>query len=177
MAGADISAVTLRAVARRAGVSPGAPYHHFPDKGALLAAVAREGFEALGRVQASVEAPDPAARLTEMAAAYVRFAAAHRTHYRVMFAQSPSSVPGEAGQALQRAATATFLTLEQAIGAAQPALGGDERRKRTLLAWSLAHGAVDVAQWSADLDPHFDLEKLAQRVGQQVAALANADAP
>ena len=39
-----VEALTLRAVARRAGVSPGAPYHHFADKDALLAAVAEDGF-------------------------------------------------------------------------------------------------------------------------------------
>src|SRR5215813_10430287 len=39
---------TLRAAARAAGVSPGAPYHHFADKDALLAAVAEEGFELFG---------------------------------------------------------------------------------------------------------------------------------
>ena len=42
-----LAALSLRAVARRAGVSPAAPYHHFPDKQALLDAVAERGFDAL----------------------------------------------------------------------------------------------------------------------------------
>src|ERR1700742_1157852 len=41
------SALSLRAVAREAGVSPAAPYHHFKDKGELLAAVAQQGWEML----------------------------------------------------------------------------------------------------------------------------------
>ena len=51
------SALSLRAVAREAGVSPAAPYHHFKDKGELLDAVAHEGWlmldEALGRAKAA----------------------------------------------------------------------------------------------------------------------------
>ena len=42
-----LAALSLRGVARRAGVSPAAPYHHFPDKRALLDAVAERGFDAL----------------------------------------------------------------------------------------------------------------------------------
>ena len=49
VAESDVEQVTLRAVARRAGVSAAAPYHHFREKDALLAAVARDGFEALAR--------------------------------------------------------------------------------------------------------------------------------
>src|SRR6185437_16137973 len=44
-----LPALSLRAVARRAGVSQAAPYHHFPDKDALLAALGAEGFDALDR--------------------------------------------------------------------------------------------------------------------------------
>ena len=48
------SALSLRAVAREAGVSPAAPYHHFKDKGELLDAVALEGWDALGQALAQV---------------------------------------------------------------------------------------------------------------------------
>ncbi|MFK7928111.1 MAG: TetR/AcrR family transcriptional regulator, partial [Myxococcota bacterium] len=48
----DAQSLTLRGVARHAGVSSGAPYHHFDDKAALLGEVAREGFEQLAQVQA-----------------------------------------------------------------------------------------------------------------------------
>jgi len=43
----DVSSLTLREVARRAGVTHGAPYHHFPNKAALVAAVAEEGYRVL----------------------------------------------------------------------------------------------------------------------------------
>ena len=45
------SALSLRAVAREAGVSAAAPYHHFKDKNELLAAIAQEGFELLAQVR------------------------------------------------------------------------------------------------------------------------------
>ena len=69
--------VTLRAVARAAGVSQTAPYRHFSDKGALLAAVAESGFAALlvrcGKVLTSVK--EPRERLHQLGIAYVRLRA------------------------------------------------------------------------------------------------------
>ncbi|HLK38807.1 MAG TPA: TetR/AcrR family transcriptional regulator [Polyangiaceae bacterium] len=84
----DVSALTLREVARRAGVTHGAPYHHFRNKAALLAALAEEGYRALytEQLQAVAKAgPDPIARLHAIGIAYVRFAVQHPGHFRVMF--------------------------------------------------------------------------------------------
>jgi AcrR family transcriptional regulator len=76
-------------VARRAGVTPAAPYRHFKDKTALLAAVAEEGFLALcGRLEAALAPVPPAdlrGRFGALARAYLTFARAHPAHYRVMF--------------------------------------------------------------------------------------------
>jgi hypothetical protein len=55
--------LTLREVARRAGVSPAAPYHHFADKSALLLAVAHEGFVSLAERQADAADLRPALRI------------------------------------------------------------------------------------------------------------------
>ncbi|MFP2926818.1 TetR/AcrR family transcriptional regulator [Pyxidicoccus sp. 3LG] len=85
----DVGAVSLREVARRAGVSAAAPYHHFRDKNALLASVAEEGYRALNRHMEAVfaEGPDarPAEVLRRLARCYVRFALEHPAHFRVMF--------------------------------------------------------------------------------------------
>jgi len=78
---------TLRAAARAAGVSPGAPYHHFEDKEALLAAVGEEGFEMFGnalRQAARAPAPTPRMRAQNVGVAYVLFAIEHPTRFRVM---------------------------------------------------------------------------------------------
>ena len=67
-------ALSLRAVAREAGVSPAAPYHHFKDKSDLLGALAEEGFHSLGdalKAGAQGAADD---HLTHIGLAYVRFA-------------------------------------------------------------------------------------------------------
>src|SRR3954468_18569644 len=68
-----IGAVSLRRVAREAGVSPGAPYHHFADRAALLAAISVRGYELLEvRLrQARREAPTAAAALRAIVEAYV----------------------------------------------------------------------------------------------------------
>jgi len=78
---------TLRAAARAAGVSPGAPYHHFEDKDALLAAVAEEGFDlfrAALREASEQPAPVPRLRAQNVGVAYVLFAIDHPTRFRVM---------------------------------------------------------------------------------------------
>src|SRR5262249_52270729 len=70
------TALTLREVARRAGVTHAAPYRHFTDKQALLAAVAEEGFRMLSSEMASSarEATDPRQALQAIGTSYVRFA-------------------------------------------------------------------------------------------------------
>src|SRR6266545_4828439 len=79
--------VSLREVARRAGVTYAAPYHHFADKSALLAAVGAQGFEGLieelERAQARSENLER--QLLAMSEAYLTFARTHPSHYRVMF--------------------------------------------------------------------------------------------
>ncbi|TQF16665.1 TetR/AcrR family transcriptional regulator [Myxococcus llanfairpwllgwyngyllgogerychwyrndrobwllllantysiliogogogochensis] len=87
----DVGAVSLREVARRAGVTAAAPYHHFRDKDALLAAVAEEGYRALNQRMdeslSSIRAPRTDNQLRALARCYVRFAVEHPAHYRVMFRQ------------------------------------------------------------------------------------------
>jgi AcrR family transcriptional regulator len=89
----DVSALTLREVARRAGVTHGAPYHHFKNKAALLAVLAEEGYRALYTEQlraAAKAGADPVARLQAIGNAYVRFAVHHPGHFRVMFRTNPA---------------------------------------------------------------------------------------
>jgi AcrR family transcriptional regulator len=81
--------LSLRALAREAGVSHAAPYRHFADKAQLMAAVAQEGFENLKQAIEGAGAAAPAGALERFYAggeAYVRFAVEHPAHYRVMFA-------------------------------------------------------------------------------------------
>ena len=77
-------AVSLREIARRASVSPRAPYRHFESRESLLAALASEGFREL-MAGFPPEGGDPAERLRQMGRAYVQYARAEPAVFRLMF--------------------------------------------------------------------------------------------
>jgi len=141
---ADARALTLREVARRAGVTHAAPYRHFTDKDALLAAVAEEGFrtlievmkEEMGRASA-----DPVEQLEALGVGYVRFALAHPAHFEVMFGPELPWHQEECTP-LHDAADDTFGLLVASVQAAQAAgkLRGEQPLPFALLAWSTVHG-------------------------------------
>jgi AcrR family transcriptional regulator len=80
------SALSLRAVAREAGVSPAAPYHHFKDKAELLDAVAQEGWDMVSAQMAEAKATTSGLhQLTALGIAYVCFARDNPALYRVMY--------------------------------------------------------------------------------------------
>lgn len=84
----DEQAVTLRAVARRVGISAPSIYAHFADRQAILLALVRDAFADLGReLEAADRAagPDPVRRLRATCTAYLDFAAARPQRYRVLF--------------------------------------------------------------------------------------------
>lgn len=78
------AAMSLRAVAREAGVSPAAPYHHFKDKGELIGAVANEGWAMLSAIIYDSTATNPGDSLAPLLA-YVSFARTRPALYRVMY--------------------------------------------------------------------------------------------
>ncbi|MEI8081243.1 MAG: TetR/AcrR family transcriptional regulator [Actinomycetes bacterium] len=82
-----LSALSLREVARRVGVTHGAPYHYFPDRAALLRAVADEGFTQLGQTMAAEvsSATEPLAELMACGMGYVRFGIDNPGLFRLMF--------------------------------------------------------------------------------------------
>jgi AcrR family transcriptional regulator len=136
---------TLREAARRVGVSHAAPYRHFPDKDALLQAVAEEGFTAMRdeMVGAIRGTDDPATRFQALGITYVRFAIGHPSHFRVMFG------PGGArddGSSLAAVKEETFRLLLAAIADCQA--GGVVREgppeELAVTAWSAVHGLASL---------------------------------
>lgn len=134
---------TLRDVARRAGVSPAAPYRHFRDKDELLAAVAAECAERLAQmVEASVaEAPadDPLAQFRQEGIALVEFAVAHPEHFRALNLPGFSArLPEEQQQRLHASREAQ----RRALAAAQEAgaIASIPLDDLLLAANSLVHG-------------------------------------
>jgi AcrR family transcriptional regulator len=137
-----VDALTLRAVGQKLGVSRTALYRHFADKSALLAAVAGEGFRLL-RLQL-VEAWEQGGRGVQafeaMGAAYVRFAVANPSHYRVMFGGfvHDSATDPE----LAQEGAGAFQALVDALVALQRS--GSVRRDEPLqlarFIWAVVHG-------------------------------------
>lgn len=139
----DVAALTLRAAARGAGVSQTAPYRHFADKEALLAAVAEEGFAALTaalRVAAAREAGDRVVRLRVLGLTYIRFAVEHPARFRLMFGRALAD--RAAYGPLEKAAQETFGLLVQGVEAGQRAglIRSGDARQLAIAAWSLVHG-------------------------------------
>ncbi|MER5885292.1 TetR/AcrR family transcriptional regulator [Streptomyces sp. NPDC001941] len=131
-----VAAISLRDLARRAGVSHAAPAHHFGDKAGLLTAIAAEGFDLLAA--ALDEVPDDTAhRLREMGVRYVEFALGHPSHFAVMFQ------PGllhEADPELVAARDRSAAALRAGVDSLPDSPDGAEARRTGLAAWSLAHG-------------------------------------
>lgn len=89
----DEDAVSVRAVAEAAGVTPPSIYLHFADKDELLVAVCEKNFEELSLAveRAAAEAGDPLEALRQAGAAYVRFGLARPEQYRILFMRSAGS--------------------------------------------------------------------------------------
>ncbi|MBN9560034.1 MAG: TetR/AcrR family transcriptional regulator [Alphaproteobacteria bacterium] len=138
-----IPALTLRAVARAAGVSHAAPAHHFGDLTGLLSELAAVGFIRLAAAfEAAMEAAgdEPNARLTAMGEAYVGFARACPSLFSLMFR---SERLDQSRPALRDATAAAGQALRAAIAQAQPSEGGAEAVQtiaRATALWSLVHG-------------------------------------
>ncbi|HEV2239120.1 MAG TPA: TetR/AcrR family transcriptional regulator [Ktedonobacterales bacterium] len=138
-----VQALSLRAAARRAGVSHAAPYRHFAAKEALLAAIAAQGFNLFAAELEAARDRLPAAprqQLEETAWAYVRFALAHPDHLRVMFGGlivDPGVYPG-----LREAGSRAFAVLVDIVRAGQDtgAIIAGESRLLAFVAWTQVHG-------------------------------------
>jgi AcrR family transcriptional regulator len=142
-----IDRLTLRAVGQRLGVSRSALYRHFADKGSLLAAVAREGFQTFRRDL--LEAWDSAGHgrpgFVAMGAAYVRFARANPSHYRVMFGEFRDLSQRDPGLASDGAAA--FRVLVDALVSLERSglMAYDDPQALAPFIWATVHGVAMLA--------------------------------
>ena len=144
---------SLREVARRSGVSPAAPAHHFGDAAGLLAAVATIAFDGLTEALQAGNArggQDPVARLREQGVGYVSFALRYPGRFGLMFRPGPhKGDTGDQGAALERSAAAAFDALEQGVralyGVPPPAPLAPGQWNSLLSIWSVVHGFAHLA--------------------------------
>ncbi len=137
-----LQALTLRAVAERAGVSHPALYRHFRSKDALLAAIAEEGFRRLGAtLAAAVKAEkQPLDQFQAIGISYVHFALESRVHFRLMYGPELANRADHPSlQSASRQAFALLLDVVRACQAAGTVRSGDAV-ELALTAWSLTHG-------------------------------------
>lgn len=126
--------LSLRAVARRAGVSTAAPYRHFADRSALLSAVAADGYRKLAVQLAEAHpAPTTAEDLAAIAVAYVRFALEQPGLFRVMFVESCD--PGSAERVAASEAIGEYVK-----GIVDHAFPGANPDAMATAVWALVHG-------------------------------------
>jgi len=148
------SGFTLLEAARMAGVSAAAPYRHFKDRGALIDAVAREGFEVFSaRLGAAWNegAPDRDGAFSAMGHAYIAFAREEPGYYGAMFGR------GERGRSPRDVNTASARrAFDLLVEAARPAVAGApglDPRLVGLHIWAVTHGVATLFEQSGDAIP------------------------
>jgi AcrR family transcriptional regulator len=139
--------LSLRGVAREAGVSQAAPYHHFPNKEALLAAVAHQGYgELIQRMDQHTDGlVDPGEHLDAMGRAYIAFGLAHPRVYALMFSDT---CPAERHPDLQVHGQQAFMRLVDAVmrGQASGHFRATDPMPLAVSVWGTVHGMVALMQ-------------------------------
>jgi AcrR family transcriptional regulator len=155
--------LSLRAVARRAGVSPAAPYRHYADREALVSAVAAVGYHELaGRMTAAHPSPSAPEQLARVAVAYVQFAVERPALFRTMFSEPCDRDNNERAAATE----AVSLYLRDIVRRSFPHADADALATAI---WALVHGLAFL-HLDGRLDAHRP-ELVADRVAAAVTAL------
>lgn len=139
-------AMSLRRVAKRAGVSHAAPYAHFADKQALIAAIAAEGYKKLYQQLSSAQfgQDDPLARLMAIAHAYLQFALDEPDHFRITFSgivKAEKDYPEYVEQS-KRCFALVAMVVEDCQ--AKGFFVGDDTQMLATSIWSCIHGFVQL---------------------------------
>jgi AcrR family transcriptional regulator len=151
-------ALSLRGLARHAGVSHAAPAHHFGDKTGLLTAIATEGFTLLGE---ALRAARAAGGFLDVGVAYIEFAVSHPAHFEVMY-RPDLYRPDDPELETARAETTRLL-----YGSAADAFPDDDAARVGIAGWAFAHGFAELWR-TGNLQP---------RLGDDAMAAARRVAP
>jgi AcrR family transcriptional regulator len=136
-------AISIKALAKKLGVSQPAPYRHFADREALLEAVTAEAFRQFtATLRESIVKPSKRSKLSRLAQATLAFGLRRNGIYRLMFASRTMACSPKGGE-LHSAAMETFGLLVEALEA--PAVGLI-RERHALKIWASLHGVVMLAE-------------------------------
>src|SRR3981081_4074052 len=162
------SALSLRAVARRAGVSPAAPYRHYADREALVSAIAAVGYRELAeRLAAAHPSPSTPEQLASVATAHVQFALERPALFRIMFGEPCDRDNDERVAATAAVSQYVRVIVERTFPQADP-------EALATAIWALVHGLGFL-----HLDGKLDASTpsvMAERVTATINALRSATA-
>jgi len=166
--------LSVRTLAQTVGVSPGAPYHHFPDRRSLLLALAVEGFEQLMRrakvISESTETGG--SKLTSLGMSFIEFTTTHPRLAELMY-ESELTTP-EPDPKLQEFQSVGQKIIRGAIASELPKASADEVEIRAVAFWSAIYGFAalrrkqNIPFFAFDMKP----DKVIQSVVSQAATIA-----
>ena len=138
------AAISLRAVARRAGLSHASPKYHFGDRSGLLTAIATEGFHVLARQLSQVHEPDARQQLAALGRAYIDFGLSHRALFELMFTAGELHATDPELVAAQKQAIGALTTAVSRLAGLDATPSGTP--ELALISWALVHGLVVLAR-------------------------------
>ncbi|WIY05663.1 TetR/AcrR family transcriptional regulator [Amycolatopsis mongoliensis] len=146
LAGEGVDAVTLRGIAKAAGVSHGAPLRHFSGRAELLSAVATRGYAGLLARRETLPGNSPRERLTAACHSYLDFALANPAMFELMFRRDLVDADDPALSAAASAVFDTFAVLVAAVPTRIARSGADLRLVAASL-WAALHGLAQLWLW------------------------------
>lgn len=138
-----IEAVSMRELARKAGVSPGAPYHHFHDRSGLILALCQRGFK---RMFDTLSPDEKTPGLAELVHGYLAFAEDNPALYQLMF--SPEATIGDHKDALHPFAHPVSELLDASLQSTNSMAAGESAKMTEAAIWCFMHGAVTLGMAS-----------------------------
>lgn len=169
IASEGLEGFSMREVARRAGVSHQAPYHHFSDREAILAAIVADGFNRLrdDSLAALEGVTDPAARFTAIGKAYLDFALNNPAHFKLMFRSE--LVREDKHEDTKACAQSAFDVLVAVAGEVAKRSGYPDHLI-VLAGWSMVHGLATL-MLEGKLDKALPHEAERTRAAHEVIAM------